>query len=185
MSLTRAFLKSLELDDDKIESIISAHSDTVSGLQARYAELETRYNAAKETAEKLDAVQKELDAVQKELDGLRAGDWQGRYEALLAENAAREQRAAKETAARAYYREKNIRDSRNLDIAMRGTDLDGLTLTDDGKLADTAPLDELVAGVYAPLVGPVATVSTSGSLNGRGGDAGRSASDIMNEILRQ
>ena len=178
MSLTRAFLKSLELDDDKIESIISAHSDTVSGLQARYSELETRYNAAKETAEK-------LDAVQKELDGLRAGDWQGRYEALLAENAAREQRAAKETAARAYYREKNIRDSRNLDIAMRGTDLDGLQLTDDGKLADTAPLDELVAGVYAPLVGPVATVSTSGSLNGRGGDAGRSASDIMNEILRQ
>ena len=178
MSLTRAFLKSLELDDDKIESIIAAHSDTVSGLQARYAELETRYNAAKETAEK-------LDAVQKELDGLRAGDWQGRYEALLAENAAREQRAAKETAARAYYREKNIRDSRNLDIAMRGTDLDGLTLTDDGRLADTAPLDELVAGVYAPLVGPVATVSTSGSLNGRGGDAGRSASDIMNEILRQ
>ena len=178
MALTRAFLKSLELDDDKVTSIIEAHSDTVSALQARYAELETQYNAAKETAEK-------LDAVQKELDGLRTEDWKGKYEALLAGNAAREQRAAKETAVRAYYREKNIRDGKNLEIAMRGTDLDGLALTDDGKLADTAPLDELVAGVYAPLVGPVATVSTSGSLNGRGGDAGRSASDIMNEILRQ
>lgn len=178
MALTRAFLKSLELDDDKVTSIIEAHSDTVSALQARYAELETQYNAAKETAEK-------LDAVQKELDGLRADDWKGKYEALLAGNAVREQRAAKETAVRAYYREKNIRDSKNLEIAMRGTDLDGLELGGDGRLADTAPLDELLAGVYAPLVGPVATVSTSGSLNGRGDAAGRSASDIMNEILRQ
>ncbi len=178
MALTRAFLKSMGLDDDKVASIIEAHSETVTGLQARYAELENRYNAAKETAEK-------LDAVQKELDGIKATDYKGKFEALLAENAAREQRAAKEAAVRAYYREKNIQDSKNLEIAMRGTDLDKLELGQGGKLKDTAVLDDLVAGVYAPLVGPVHTVSTSGSLNGSpAGGKAATTNEIMNAIFR-
>ena len=44
MALTRSFLKSLGLDEDKIESVIEAHSETVSALNQKYSELETRYN---------------------------------------------------------------------------------------------------------------------------------------------
>ena len=178
MALTRAFLKSLELDDDKVTSIIEAHSDTVSALQARYAELETQYNAAKETAEK-------LDAVQKELDGLRADDWKGKYEALLAGNAVREQRAAKETAVRAYYREKNIRDSKNLEIAMRGTDLDSLELDGHGRLEDTTPLEKLVNGDFKAMVASETqrTVTSGAALTGKATSA-QSTNEVMNHLLR-
>ena len=35
MSLTRSFLKSLGLDEEKISSVIEAHSETVSALNQR------------------------------------------------------------------------------------------------------------------------------------------------------
>ena len=70
MSLTRSFLKSLGLDEEKIASVIEAHSETVTGLNSRYADLENkfnelnqRYTAAKADAEKLPGVLKELEAL--------------------------------------------------------------------------------------------------------------------------
>ena len=70
MALSRSFLKSLGLDEEKIASVIEAHSETVTGLNGRYADLENkfnelnqRYTAAKADAEKLPGVLKELEAL--------------------------------------------------------------------------------------------------------------------------
>ena len=69
MSLSRSFLKSLNLNDDQISAVIEAHSETVTGLNGRYADLENkfnelnqRYSAAKADAEKLPGVLKELES---------------------------------------------------------------------------------------------------------------------------
>ena len=53
MSLSRSFLKSLNLNDDQISAVIEAHSETVTGLNSKYSELETKYNGAKESADRL------------------------------------------------------------------------------------------------------------------------------------
>ena len=176
MSVTRSFLKSLGLNDDQVSAVIDAHSDTVSGLQSKYTDLESKYNAAKETADRLPSVQKELDDLRKE-------DYKGKYDNLFASVEKGKARAAKETAVKAYYEGKNIR-GQNLTIAMRGTDLDALQLDDSGNLADTAALDALVDGDFRPLVTSARrTVSSGGTLAGHT-DPPQNPNETMNRILR-
>ena len=176
MSLSRTDLKLIGLNDDQIESVIAAHSETVSALKQKYSDLESKYNAAKETADRLPAVQKELDDLRKE-------DYKGKYDNLFASVEKGKARAAKETAVKAYYEGKNIR-GQNLTIAMRGTDLDALQLDDSGNLADTAALDALVDGDFRPLVTSARrTVSSGGTLAGHS-DPPQNPNDTMNRILR-
>ena len=176
MSLTRSYLKSLGLNDDQVSAVIDAHSDTVNGLQSKYTDLETRFNAVKADADHLQTVQKELDDLRKE-------DYKGKYDSLFASVEKGKARAAKETAVKAYYEGKNIK-GQNLTIAMRGTDLDQLQLDDSGNLADTAPLDALIDGDFKPLVTSARrTVSSGGTLAGHA-EQTLTPNDTMNRILR-
>ena len=182
MSLSRTDLKLIGLNDDQISSVIAAHSETVSALKQKYAELETRYNSAKESAD-------QLPAIQKELDDLKKSDFKSKFEAeqsahnALKESISREKaHIAKEKAVRAYYEGKNIKGN-NLTIAMRGTNLDRLQLDDSGNLADTAALDALVDGDFKPLVTTRRTVSSGGTLAGHA-EQNVSANETMNRILR-
>ena len=182
MALTRSFLKSLSLTDDQISAVIEAHSETVSALNQKYSELETSYNSAKESADRLQDVQKELDTLKKD-------DFKGKYEAeksahdALRDSVSRkEARAAKEKAVRAYYEDHNIRNS-NLAIAMRGTDLDSLQLDSNGALADTSALDALVEGDFRPLVTARRTVSSGANLTGKS-ETPAGINDVMNKLLR-
>ena len=176
MSLSRTDLKLIGLNDDQIESVIAAHSETVSALKQKYSELEARYSSVKENADRLPSVQKELDDLRKE-------DYKGKYDNLFASVEKGKARAAKETAVKAYYEGKNIR-GQNLTIAMRGTDLDALQLDDSGNLADTAALDALVDGDFRPLVTSARrTVSSGGTLSGRT-EQTQNSSDVMNRLFR-
>ena len=183
MSVSRTDLKLIGLNDDQIESVIAAHSETVSALKQKYSELEAKYNSAKESAD-------QLPGVQKELDELKKSDFKSKYEAeqsahnALKESVSREKaRTAKEKAVRAYYEGKNIKGN-NLTIAMRGTDLDRLQLDDSGNLADTAALDVLVDGDFKPLVTTARrTVSSGGTLAGHA-EQTQTSNDTMHRILR-
>lgn len=65
---------------------------------------------------------------------------------------AKEARAAKEAAVRAYYEQKGIV-GKALDIAMKGSDaeIDALELA-DGKVKDYGAIDALIGGLFAGLV---------------------------------
>ena len=176
MSLSRTDLKLIGLNDDQIESVIAAHSETVSALKQKYSELEARYSSVKENADRRPSVQKELDDLRKE-------DYKGKYDNLFASVEKGKARAAKETAVKAYYEGKNIKGN-NLTIAMRGTDLDRLQLDESGNLADTAALDALVDGDFRPLVTSARrTVSSGGTLSGRT-EQTQNTNDVMNKLFR-
>lgn len=146
MALSRRMLKALGIEDEKIDQIIEAHSETVDGLKDKLSKAES--DAAK------------LADVQKELDGLKAGgDFKAKYEKEHADFetykkdiANKETRAAKEKAVRAYLESKSITGG-NLDIAMRGlgAEIDAAEL-DGEKIKDTKQLDELVGGTFKGLV---------------------------------
>ena len=154
MALTRKMLKALGIEDDKIDSIIDAHLETVDALKKER-------DGYKESADR-------LADVQKELDGLKAGgDYKARYEKehkdfedYKAGITAKETRAAKEAAVRAYLTSKNITGG-NLDIAIRGmgAEIDAAELDGD-KIKDTKPLDELIGGTFKGLV---VTTGTTGA----------------------
>lgn len=183
MSLSRNYLKTLGLNDDQISAVIDAHGETVTALNTKYSELETKYNSAKQSAD-------QLPGIQKELDDLKKSDFKGKFEAeqsahnALKESISREKaHTAKEKAVRAYYEGKNIKGN-NLAIAMRGTDLEQLKLDDSGNLADTAALDALVDGDFKSLVTTARrTVSSGGTLAGHA-EQTVSPNETMNKILR-
>lgn len=148
MALTRKMLKAMSIEEDKIDQIIDAHTETVDGLKADI----TKY---KRDAESLKDVQTELDKLKK--DG--GDDWKDKYNAInkeysdyKAEITAKETKAAKEKAVRSYYESKGI-SGKNLEIAMRGSaeEIKAVELYGD-KIKDTAAIDTLIAGDFEGLV---------------------------------
>ena len=149
MALTRKSLKAMGLTDEQVDSIVEMHTETVDGLK-------DKLKTAEEKATQLDGVQKELDA----LKAKGGDDYKARAEKAekalndyKAEVAAKETKAAKESAVRAYFEGKSITGG-NLNIAMRGAkdEINGLELDAYGKIKDTSALDALVGGEYAALV---------------------------------
>ena len=154
MALTRRMLKGMGIEDEKIDTIIEAHSETVDALKKERDEY-------KESADKLEAVTKERDELK------AGGDFKKKYEDekkafedYKNEVTAKETRTAKESAVRSYLESKNITGG-NLDIAMRGlsAEIDAAELDGD-KIKDTKQLDELIGGTFKGLV---VTTSTKGT----------------------
>lgn len=64
MALTRKFLKAMGVEDEKIDEIINAHTETVDGLKEQIK------NASNGAAD-LEAITQERDTLQQELETLR------------------------------------------------------------------------------------------------------------------
>lgn len=172
MALKRSFLKGMGLTDEQCDSIIEAHAETVDGLKADLA----RY---KETAGKAEQLQKDLEKANDDLESAKKDGWKDKHDKVKREFddyragiTAKETKAAKEKAVRAYYEGKKITGD-NLAIAMRGSgaEIDGIELDGD-KIKDTAALDALVSGAFAKLVSTTtvkgATTATPPASGGSG-----------------
>lgn len=173
MALTRKFLKAMGIEEEKIDQIIEAHTETVSGLK-------DSLDKAEAAAKELPGVQKELDAAKADLEAVKKDGWKDKHDALKKEFedykagvSAKETKAAKESAARAYYKEKGIT-GKALDIAIRGSsaEIEALELA-DGKIKDAAALEALVKGDFSGLVSTTTTTgantATPPANNGDGG----------------
>lgn len=154
MALTRKFLKAMGIEDEKIDQIIEAHTETVDGLKESLEQAQT-------DAKALPGVQKELDTVKADLDAAKKDGWKDKHDTLKKEFedykagiTAKEAKAAKETAVRAYYEGKGIT-GKALDIAIRGSgaEIESVELGEDGKIKDYKALEALVAGTFSGLVG--------------------------------
>ena len=179
MAMTRKFLKAMGIEEEKIEQIIEAHTETV--------------NALKEERDKFKGDAEKLPKVQKELDDLKAkGDdgWKEKhdkvkkeYDDYKTEVTAKESKAIKEKAVRAFYEEKGIT-GKNLEIAMRGSraEIDGIEMDGD-KIKDTASLTALVEGDFSALV---STTTKKGAKTATppGGKPEPSAPKSKEEILK-
>ena len=156
MALTRKLLKGMGLTDEQVDTIIEAHTDTVDGLKADVSKYKT-------DAEKLSSVQKELDDLKaKGDDGWKEkhDKLKGEFDKYKGDIEAKETKANKEKAVRAFYESKGIT-GKNLEIAMRGSraEIDGIELDGD-KIKDNSALDALVKGDFSGLV---ATTTTKGA----------------------
>lgn len=166
MALTRKLLKGMGLTEEQVDTIIEAHTDTVDGLKADVS----RYKA---DAEILPSVQKQLDDLKAAGDGGYKEKYEKEhsdFEAYKSGVTAKESKAAKEKAVRAYFESKNITGA-NLDLAMRGCGEEMAALELDGeKIKDTKALDALVDGTYKGLV---AKASVRVDMGGRLNDGGK------------
>ena len=134
MALTRKFLSALGIEEDKVDEIIQAHTDTVNGLKE---EIE-KYKA---DAEKMRGVEKELNGLKKtaeESDG--KNPYKVKYEALKEEYAeykkgvtAKETKAQKDAAYKALLKEAGISEKR-IDSVLKVSDVESLAFDEEGKV---------------------------------------------------
>lgn len=165
---TRAEIRNIlgEACTEEIENrLVALHLGVVDPLKDDL----TKYRA---DAEKLPGVQKELDDLKAAGDGGYKEKYEkehSAFEAFKTDITAKESKAAKEKAVRAYFESKNITGA-NLDLAMRGCGEEMAALELDGeKIKDTKSLDALVGGTYKGLVSKqTVRVDTGARFNGGG-----------------
>nr|DAG33964.1 MAG TPA: hypothetical protein [Caudoviricetes sp.] len=165
---TRAEIRNIlgEACTEEIENrLVALHLGVVDPLKDDL----TKYKA---DAEKLPGIQKELDDLKAAGDGGYKEKYEkehSAFETFKTDITAKESKAAKEKAVRAYFESKNITGA-NLDLAMRGCGEEMATLELDGeKIKDTKSLDALVGGTYKGLVSKqTVRVDTGARFNGGG-----------------
>ena len=176
MSLTRKMLKAMGIEEEKIDQIIEAHSETVDSLKADR-------DSYKEDAEKLKSVQKELDDLKAKGDD----GWKEKYDALNVEFdtykkdvEAKETKAAKEAAYRAILKDANLSE-KGIEKAIKYAEWDKIELGEDGKLKDANDHIKAVREEWAEYVTTTTTTGakTSTPPTNNGGKTGKTKEEIM------
>lgn len=181
MALTRKFLKALEIEGDKADQIIEAHTETLDGLKAS---LET----AQADASKLLEIQKQLEAAQTELEAAKKDSYKVKYEAIKedfeaykADQAKKDTRTAKETAYRALLKAAGVSEKR-IEAVLKVSDVDGVELTDKGEIKGA---DKLTASIKDEWADFIETTEVQGAQTphppaNTGGGHQKTREEIMN-----
>ncbi len=146
MGLSRAFLKGMGLEDEKVTAIIEEHMSVVNAVK------EERDNYKKD-ADKLPSVQKELDDLKKS-----GGDWEKKFNdehnAFDAYKKDIEAKAALESVKTAY--KKLLTDAKvgekHIDSILRVTDFSSMKLDKDGKLESSDKLTESIKSDWSGFI---------------------------------
>lgn len=151
MALTRKMLKAMGIEDEKIEQIIEAHTETVDGLKEQR-------DAYKADAEKLADVQKQLDKANKDLEASGKDTYKVKYEAIKEEfesfkkeQAAKETHSAKESAYRELLKAAGISEKRIAAI-LKVSDIDSVELDENGEIKDANKLTESIKAEWADFI---------------------------------
>ena len=149
MGFSRKMLKAMGIEEEKIDQIIDAHSETVDALKADR-------DAYKEDAAKLAAVQKELDELKaKGDDGYKAKyeAEKAAHDALKADIAAKETKKAKTDAYRELLKGANIDEKRIATILRaEAPTIDKIELDADGKIKNAEQYTESIKSDWADFI---------------------------------
>ena len=176
MSLTRKMLKAMGIEEEKIDQIIEAHSETVDSLKADR-------DSYKEDAEKLKDVQKELDDLKAKGDD----GWKEKHDRLKEEFdqykndvKAKETKAAKEAAYRKILKDANLSE-KGIEKAVKYAEWDKIELGEDGKLKGANDHIKAAREEWAEYVTTTTTTGakTSNPPANNGGKTGKTKEEIM------
>lgn len=144
MALSRKMLKAMGIEDEKIDQIIEAHSDTVDALK----EERDKY---KVEAEKVPGIKKELDELKEAAEKNEGKNpYKVKYDALKeefetfkADTEKAASKAAKENAYKALLKESGILE-KHIDKVLKVSDLDSIELDKNGEIKDADKLRESI-----------------------------------------
>lgn len=152
MALTRKFLSALGIEADKVDEIITAHSETVEALKGEIA----RY---KGDAEKYSKVKEDLDAANEKLKDYSKDDsYKVKYDALKEDfdNFKKEVETektnnSKASAYKALLKEIGIADKR-IDAVAKLAELDKIKLDKDGKIEGVEDLKKSLTEEWSDFI---------------------------------
>ena len=154
MALTRKLLKSMGIEDEKIEQILDAHTETVDALK----EQRDQYKA---DAEKLPEVQRQLDELREAGDGGYEEKYNAEHKAFEDYKAqvANERATAEKTALYRQLLVKNGVDEKRIDAIVRVTDMSKMAVK-DGKLVGE---EDLSKSIQSEWEGFISSAKTKGA----------------------
>ena len=169
-------LKAMGIEEEKIDQIIEAHTDTVDGLKADVSKYKT-------DAEKLSDVQKELD----ELKAKGDDGWKEKYDNLKGEFdkyktdvQEKETHNKKVEAYKAILKDANLSE-KGIEKAIKYAEWDKIELGEDGKLKGANDHTKAVREEWAEYVTTTTTTGakTSNPPANNGGKTGKTKEEIM------
>lgn len=163
MALTRKMLKAMGIEEDKIDQIIDAHTETTEALKSERDSYKEKCDSYKENADKLEEVQSELNKLKKEV---KDNDWKGKYdkehESFEAYKKDVEDKKTLDTVKSAYKKllsECKVGE-KQIDSIMRVTDFKDMKVGEDGNLENA---DKLKEGINDTWSGFITTTGTKGT----------------------
>lgn len=152
MAFSRKFLAALGIEADKVDEIITAHTEVTDALKADRDKF-------KADAEKLPNVQKELDELKAEAEKnngknpfeVKYNALKEEFEAYKADQAAKQSKADKEKAYRAILKEAGIPDKR-IDAVLRVSNVDGAELDENGAIKEKDSLLKSIKEEWADFI---------------------------------
>ena len=192
MALSRRMLSAMGLEADKIEQIIEAHTETVTGLKQQNAELSDQLAKAKETgsadSNKLQDVQKKYDDLLAQVEADKKAREGKDYDALKkefddykAEQEAKATKTAKETAFRELLNDMKVSD-KGIGMILKWQGVDGIELDENGKLKDAKSIRAAVKNDWSDFIPVIEEkgADTKNPLNSdKGGAGGKTKDEIM------
>ena len=150
-TLSRKYLSTLGIEDDKADAIIEAHSQVVN-------EIKEERDQYKEEAAKVPDIQKQLDEAKAQLAGAEKDPYKVKYEALKEEfdtykadidNKALA--AKKESAYRDLLKAAGVNEKR-IDAVVKVSDVNSIEFDDEGNVKDADKLTEGIKTEWADFI---------------------------------
>lgn len=150
-TLSRKFLSTLGIEEDKVDAILETHSEVLNEVKAE----RDKY---KEDAEKLPGVQKQLSELQETVKGNEKDPYKVKYEALKEEfdqfkadidNKALQTK--KEDAYRDLLKSAGVNEKR-IAAVLKVSDVDKIEFDDEGNVKDADKLTETIKTEWADFI---------------------------------
>lgn len=190
MALTRKYLKAMGIEDEKIDQIIEAHTETVDGLKAEISNAKT---TAESGTQKIGELEKQIEELKNTAVANEGKNpWKVKYDALKeefegfkTEEAKKVTKAAKEKAYRELLKNTGVAEKR-IAAVMKVSDIDGIELNEDGTLKDEEKYKTNIQTEWADFITSTETQGANTPTppdNNGGNDAGDD--DAINRIIAQ
>lgn len=189
MALTRKMLKAMGIEDEKIDQIIEAHTETVDALKQQ----RDQYKA---DADKLPDIQKELDELRDAAEKNKDNPYKAQYDDLKkefddykADISAKETKAKKTDAYRKLLKEAKISEKR-LDSILKLSPVDELELDDKGEVKDADKIKKQITDEWSDFVVKeeqhgASSSNPPGGAGAPGGNGGGGAKSRAAQIAQQ
>lgn len=151
MALSRKTLVAMDIPAEKIEEIITAHTETVSALKDQIETYKVDAGRLSDVEAKLKDAEKKLKDADSEGWEKKYTDLKTEYDEYKADIKSKEMLSAKSTAYRKLLSEAGVNEKR-FDLIMKVTKLDDVELDEKGALKDAEEIAKTIKSEWADFI---------------------------------
>lgn len=153
MSLTRKMLKAMGIEDEKIDQIIEAHSETVDGLKEERDNLKEKLSSYKDIESELEDAKKEIEQSNKDAYKVKYEAIKEEFEDYKKDIASKETKAGKKSVYEQLLKDSGVSEKRIASIIkVSDSVIDGIEIDENGKAKDADKIKETIKSEWSDFI---------------------------------